>query len=100
MYAASGMRNVIAIATVIVQAAAIRAMASQRPSLGASSCTRKARNGVPRSTGLARFAMMNHPVQIATDLGQIGLQRHSRSERRREADEGAHHPGRKVRAQN
>jgi len=43
MYAASGMRNTIAIATVIVQAVAIRAAASARPSLGASSCARNAR---------------------------------------------------------
>src|SRR5882724_472927 len=56
MYAASGMRNTIAIATVIVQAAAIRATASPRPSLGASSCARNARNGVRRSMRLARAA--------------------------------------------
>src|SRR5882672_7215665 len=53
MYAASGMRNTIAIATVIVQAAEIRAAASPRPSLGASSCARNVRNGVRRSTWLA-----------------------------------------------
>src|SRR5580704_2485458 len=49
MYAASGMRNTIAIATVIVQAAAIRATAGPRPSFGASSCARKEKNGVLRS---------------------------------------------------
>src|ERR1700674_671315 len=53
MYAASGMRNTIAIATVMVQPAAIRATASPRPSLGASSCARNARNGVRRSMRLA-----------------------------------------------
>src|SRR6266478_7540131 len=53
MYAASGMRNTIAIATVIVQAVAIRATVNPRPSLGASSCARNARNGVRRSMRLA-----------------------------------------------
>src|SRR5579863_3920542 len=56
MYAASGMRNTIAIATVIVQPAAMRTTASPRPSLGASSCARNARNGVRCSMRLARTA--------------------------------------------
>src|ERR1700676_5511557 len=59
MYAASGIRNSMAIATVIVHPAAMRATANPRPSLGASSCARNVRNGVRRSTRLAKGDMMN-----------------------------------------
>src|SRR5579862_6584957 len=94
------MRNTIAIATVSVVAAAMRATARPRPSLGASSCARKAMNGVRRSVSLTRVAMTNfdggghadmhrlggrgveadphrealrhdHPVQVPADLGQV-----------------------------
>jgi len=43
----------------VVLPAAMRAAASQRPSLGASSCARNARSGVRRSARLAGGAMMN-----------------------------------------
>src|SRR6266702_3441864 len=77
MYAASGMRNTMAIATVIVQAAAIRATASPRPSIGASSCARNARNGIRRSTRLTRVAMLNLDRCRHADMHRLGQQERS-----------------------
>src|SRR6267154_2550709 len=81
MYAASGMRNTIAIATVIVQAVAIRAAASPRPSLGASSCARKAKNWV-RSMCLTRAAAA---VEHAGQQERSGERQHVPSDTRTSA---------------
>src|SRR5580698_4849583 len=72
MYAARGMRNTIAIATVRVVAAAMCTTARPRPSLGASSRARKARSGARASGSLTRVAMMNFDGGRHADMQRLG----------------------------